>query len=405
MRRRQVRALLLALAVTACGPESEAANHDVDAGATTAPTQDWRPIIERIVTHLALEPGERVFAAGRPELYRELPGLVSAVVEAAGGTYVATLSAAGPYGDDGDAAFLERARGLDRAGLRELLREVPVGIMLPGATPADPPYGAMQDLLWEGLGTHRTVHFHWGGAYTIEDLSFPIGSTAGAVPTDGEREASTYRRAILDVDYGDLRARHDAFDRAARAGEIHVTTPAGTDLRFRIGDRPINRQDGDVSGARAAAASVLVDREIEFPAGAIRVAPIETTVRGIVVFPRSTWSGETVEDLRFVFEEGILISATASVNLEAVDAELDVAGGRAFREFGLGFNPLLAVPEEDPWLPYFGYGAGVVRLSLGDNSEIGGAVEGDYVRWNFFLDATVAIGGETWVENGRLIRF
>ncbi len=53
-----------------------------------------------------------------------------------------------------------------------------------------------------------------------------------------------------------------------------------------------------------------------------------------------------------------------------------VAGtaGRAFREFALGFNPLLAVPEREPWIPYYGYGAGVVRLSLGDNSELGGAV-------------------------------
>jgi hypothetical protein len=66
---------------------------------------------------------------------------------------------------------------------------------------------------------------------------------------------------------------------------------------------------------------------------------------------------------------------------------------------------LLAVPAKNPWLPYFGYGAGVVRLSLGDNSEIGGSVEGAYVRWNFFLDASVSINNETWVEDGRLIRF
>ncbi len=50
--------------------------------------------------------------------------------------------------------------------------------------------------------------------------------------------------------------------------------------------------------------------------------------------------------------------------------------GRAFREIALGFNPLLAVPDRAPWIPYYGYGAGVVRLSLGDNSELGGAVGG-----------------------------
>jgi hypothetical protein len=86
---------------------------------------------------------------------------------------------------------------------------------------------------------------------------------------------------------------------------------------------------------------------------------------------------------------------------------MDAAGasGRAFREFALGFNPLLAIPTVgDPWIPYYGYGAGVVRLSLGDNTELGGAVGGGYVRWNFFIDATVEVDGDVWVRDGTLVR-
>ena len=80
-------------------------------------------------------------------------------------------------------------------------------------------------------------------------------------------------------------------------------------------------------------------------------------------------------------------------------------GGRSFREFALGFNPLLAIPETgERWIPYYGYGAGVVRLSLGDNTELGGRVGGGYVRWNFFTDATVTVGNETWVSAGKLTR-
>jgi hypothetical protein len=66
------------------------------------------------------------------------------------------------------------------------------------------------------------------------------------------------------------------------------------------------------------------------------------------------------------------------------------------------------VPERGPWIPYYGYGAGVVRLSLGDNSELGGKVTADgalpYVRWNFFTDLTVTVGAVTWVRNGTLER-
>ena len=64
---------------------------------------------------------------------------------------------------------------------------------------------------------------------------------------------------------------------------------------------------------------------------------------------------------------------------------------------------MLAIPDADPWIPYYGYGAGVVRLSLGDNSELGGTVSGGYVRWNFFTDATVSVGGDMWVEDGQLL--
>ena len=66
----------------------------------------WSPMVTQIVERLELMPGERVFAVGNPELHSELPELFAAAVQAAGGTYVGTLSAAeGPYGLVRDAAF------------------------------------------------------------------------------------------------------------------------------------------------------------------------------------------------------------------------------------------------------------------------------------------------------------
>ena len=89
-------------------------------------------------------------------------------------------------------------------------------------------------------------------------------------------------------------------------------------------------------------------------------------------------------------------------------AELDAQpeAVRFFRELGLGFNPLLTVPERDPWIPYYGYGAGVVRIGLGNNTEIGGAVAGGgYNRWrDLFTDCTITLNGEVWLKDGVFVK-
>jgi hypothetical protein len=263
----------------------------------------------------------------------------------------------------------------------------------------------MQDWLKDDLTERRgrrTIHFHW-----IENGSaYPIAGQP--LPSRAEMDAS-YQRALLQTDYTALAERERAFASALKTGDVHVTSPGGTDLRFRAGDRPANLQDGDASAARTARGTVLVDHEIELPAGVVRVAPLEDSVDGVIAFPPSQWDGRPVDGLRLRFAKGRVVEISAASGKEAVEAEMQKAGaaGRAFREIGLGFNPLLAVPERTPWIPYYGYGAGVVRLSLGDNTELGGAVAAPagraaYVRWNFFTDLTVTVGGTTWVRNGTL---
>jgi leucyl aminopeptidase (aminopeptidase T) len=216
-----------------------------------------------------------------------------------------------------------------------------------------------------------------------------------------------YLHALLETNYAALAAKQRAFEAAMRGQVVHITTPLGTDLRFRIGDRPVTKQDGDASAARAKLARNLIDREVELPAGAVRVAPIESSVEGAIAFPPSEWGGTRVDGLVLTFARGAVTAIRATTGREAVESELAKggSGARAFRELAVGFNPLLAMPTEGRrWIPYYGYGAGVIRLSLGDNTELGGDVGGGYVRWNFFTDATVAVGSDIWVRDGRLVR-
>ena len=353
----------------------------------------WNQIAETITQRMDLQSGERVLLLGLPGEFDELvPALRAAIVEQ-GGVDLGALSVSSQPFPASDSELLRQAAASDRATLTDLFQDVDLAVMLPGAAASDPAYGAMQDVLRGGRA--RTIHFHWSGAHDLNGNVIPVTDVVSSV----------YQTALLKTDYDALRAAQESFEVAARSEEIRVTTPRGTDIRFRIGDRPVTKQDGDASAQRARQSRNLIDREIELPAGAIRVAPLEDTVVGTIAFPPSVWNGETVEGLKMHFERGKVVTVEDR-GLEAVEAELDDAGaaGRSFREFALGFNPLLAIPESDPWIPYYGYGAGVVRLSLGDNSELGGTVTGGYVRWNFFTNATVLVGDVTWVENGTLLR-
>jgi hypothetical protein len=347
---------------------------------------------------MALQPGEKVLLLSHPGEFAPLIPLLRQAVIRAGGIDLGSWQVLGepPAGLDRAAAI--KSAQASHAALLPLLREVDLAVMLPGAAPSDPEYGAMQDVLREGRG--RTIHLHWtaGGtpsAYLVPGHPLPSREVIDA----------TYQHAVLASDCRKIGGLQRRFAAALQSGEVHVTTPEGTDLRFRTGDRPVNLQDGDASAARARAARVLNDREIEIPCGAIRVAPLEETVEGTIAFPPGQWADRDVEGLVLRLSKGRITGVRARSGQDAVEAELQEGGeaARSFRELALGFNPELAVPADNPWIPYYGYGAGVVRLSLGDNSELGGKVTGGYVRWNLFTNATLTVGDQVWVRDGKLI--
>ena len=360
-------------------------------------TLDWEAMAEQLVAQLAPKPGERILLVARPGNFDDLiPHLRYALVKAAAVDLGVIDVIEEPHLARWDRQLLQRGADAARVVYRDILRDVDGAIMLPGARPGHAVYAALQDLLRDGRG--RTIHFHW----TQNGSAFPIPGQP--LPPQHVID-TTYQRALLETDYVALATTQRRFASAMRSGEVRVTSPVGTDIRFRIGDRPVNFQDGDASARRTNQGVVLIDREIELPAGAIRVAPVEDTVNGTIAFPPSQWNGQPVEGLTLRLDRGRVVEVRAASGQEAVEAELASVpeSARAFREFALGFSPLLAVPGRNPWIPYYGYGSGVVRLSLGDNSELGGTVTGGYVRWNFFTDTTVTIDDEVWVRDGTLI--
>lgn len=362
--------------------------------AQSLPPIDDPALAELLLNKLDVGGGEKVLLVGKPGRFDPLIDQLQQGLRNRGANFLGTWSVEGPVPASWSTSFTDQITNSTDGELLQMLSDLDASIMLPGANPSHRVYAAIQGVLRGGRG--RTIHFHWEGAYGLDGMLLPGSSNIDAL----------YRDAVLNTDYVTLASEQLRFEQAMRGAEVRVTTPAGTDITFEIQNRPVNRQDGDASAARTNAGVILIDREIELPAGAIRVAPIESTVNGTIVFPPSDWGGTRVEGLTFAFTAGYATQITATTGLGAAMAIIDQAGtaGRSFREFALGFNPLLAIPESgQPWIPYYGYGAGVVRLSLGDNSELGGNVTGGFVRWNFFTDATVTVGGEVWVSDGRLV--
>ena len=363
---------------------------------TTAFHLDMDAMSTMLMRRMNLEPGEKVLLVASPGKFDAMIPLIKEKVAAANGEYLGTISVdTANWPQEWKTDFVNGTKNLSIEAMTDYLKGVDIAIMMPGAGTSDAPYYAMQKVLQNGSG--RTIHFHWSGAYSLEGALMPLTEDVDKV----------YQDALLNTDYRRISGLHQFFEEAARSNNIHVTTPLGTDITFSIGDRPVTKQDGDASKGRTTYARNLIDREIELPAGAIRVAPIEESVNGVIAFPDSEWNGKDVTGLKVTFKAGKIVDVKASSGLDAVKAELAAAGtaGEWFREFALGFNPLLTIPEIGPrWIPYYGYGAGVVRLSLGDNTELGGKVKGGYVRWNFFTDATVSLGDKKIVVDGRMLQ-
>ena len=247
---------------------------------------------------------------------------------------------------------------------------------------------------WLDDGKGRQIHFHWG-----DGTRYANSSNA-----DHNKTYDDIYLSAIKIDHQELNRVQSDIVELLRSGPIHVTTEAGTDITFSIGNRPVTKQNGDASNDAMKNARNRIDREIEIPAGAIRMAPLEETVNGKMFVPSLLTGNVEVKDLKLEIKNGKIVKYEAKSGVE--DFALLLKSQDAinyFREFGLGVNPALQIPDNYEFIPYYGYGAGVVRLSLGNNLEIGGNVGGSGVQWLFFPKATVKVGEKYIVKEGVLV--
>jgi leucyl aminopeptidase (aminopeptidase T) len=355
---------------------------------------DWARI-GRLIIHdaLRLAPGERVLIHGDPTYFPALTEAVRIEINRAGAVELAAHMLH-PPGLERVRRELRRRedpalRAIEDRALTELFALADVYIWLPTSWA----YNVWQTeeiiKTWPG----RAVHFHW-----IMDVSMDAGLF---------RHLSELYDAALWIDYAALTAHQRRVIGALQDAEIEVTDPRGTRLRFELRGAHFHLGNGDASKAFIdgyARRGSARDREVELPAGAIRTVDIGRT-EGVLVTPPETFAGRQVGSMRLDFRENRITSVTSEHHAASVEAAWQTHRGDRdrFGEFNVGVNPKLAVLPGLSAIPYYGYGAGVIRVSVGDNAESGGPYRSSYHQWFFLTDATVRANGRVVIEHGRLV--
>jgi leucyl aminopeptidase (aminopeptidase T) len=183
--------------------------------------------------------------------------------------------------------------------------------------------------------------------------------------------------------------------------EVRVSTSYGTDLKFRLDNRPLDIGDGLSIDERAAEG-----RAIFLPTGGIEASADEESAEGTVVFdsPRYySWvlrGGGPVEMLTVKLEKGRVVGFQAKSRAEVFEQYLKTGKGdvNRFAFFGFGLNPNLrpGFTQDDKVL-------GCFTVGFGRNSDKAGKNRGDTGYWASMTKATVKIGGRTVMRDGNLL--
>jgi hypothetical protein len=351
---------------------------------------DWSKIAELVVKRtLKLAPGERVILFWDQTSDRGAAPALRTAILGAGGVVSAEMAA--PTGAD-LAAIRQLPPATQAAQLArrdsiwaEAFSKADAAIWLPT------PLAGLSDRPFEHLVERskvRSIHFHW---FLPPD------------PADVDKVDALYAAAI-SVPPERLQARITAVEAALRGATVRITSPNGTNLVLKVAPNAwVHRNTGDASRAKIATARSVRDRQEELPGSVYRTTDIsgaEGTIVGYASFDtRAPILSVTFTKNRVSKIESKRGAETIITNWNQATGDKEVPS-----ELVIGTNPELPSLLPSGFMPYYGYGAGVVRLAFGDNWESGGknrASNGETLL--FIPDATVAVNGKAIVKDGKLV--
>jgi leucyl aminopeptidase (aminopeptidase T) len=354
---------------------------------------DWSRMA-RLIVHrsLQVQPGERVLLHADPHYFPALTEAVRIEVLRAGAVELATVMLH-PPGLERVRRELRRredpgTRAAEDRAMAAIFEAADVYVWLPTHWAYN--LGQTEKILetWPG----RAVHFHW--------IMEPVDAGLFRALSDLYADA-------LDIDYPALTGRQQRLAGALRDRTVELTDPRGTRLTFSLPKAHFHIGNGDASKAFVdgyARPGSARDREVELPCGAIRTVDV-AGAEGILVTPPEVFAGRQVGSLRYEFRDGRITAVGSEHHQAWVRAVWGAETGDRDRigELNIGVNPKLRMQPGIPYIPYYGYGAGIVRVSLGDNAESGGTNRSSYHHWLFLTDATLRADGRAVIEAGQLL--
>lgn len=199
----------------------------------------------------------------------------------------------------------------------------------------------------------------------------------------------------LSADYQAIAARSRKLsDELQRGDLVRVTSPAGTDITLRRGDRYPKPDTGLYHEAGNSG---------NLPAGETFFAPIEGSAQGHIVFEAAVAGiGKLQQTIHIVVRDGMAVEITGGSEAEKLNELVDSVGpdGRNLAELGIGTNDqaqITGVILEDEKV------MGTVHFALGDNKSMGGTVAVSSHLDGLILQPTVYVDGRMIMEAGKLL--
>ncbi len=199
----------------------------------------------------------------------------------------------------------------------------------------------------------------------------------------------------LSADYQTIAARSRKLSEELQRGDlVRVTSPAGTDITLRRGDRYPKPDTGLYHEAGSSG---------NLPAGETFFAPIEGSAQGHIVFEAAVAGiGKLQQPIHIVVRDGMAVEITGGSEAEKLNELVDGVGpdGRNLAELGIGTNDqaqITGVILEDEKV------MGTVHFALGDNKSMGGTVAVSSHLDGLILQPTVYVDGRMIMAAGKLL--